>query len=797
MTSGDPPVDGSQLTVPSLRSLTSMNGLLAAELGGGMVELDVYGHPGSSGFRAGQRIEPGSFTPGGSSTNRPSTRKAFSETAADQSSLTPSDTFFDVGAAPARSAAELRTVLGNSNSRLKPRASILPPQSLRKVASTGDLGTVFPSVALEKAKSRARIEVDIVLESNTCVQGSHLRGVVKIRVRKCLKKDSPLFLGQGKIRVIGFECIPHEVNRCTFYQRSALLSEVTASSQDIYTTELDEDGWAEAKEGIHVLPFSMLLPADSSCGTPKGILNIHSGVSVRYVAMASIKVKDPKTSKESVAHFYRDCEIWPRLEVATSLASAARPLTSEACRSIFMGGPGKVKLSARLHRLYWVAGQTCSVQFRVVNESKKMISGATISLIRTTTIFKPHPHLAAGVGSPTADPDACQTSTMRKQVAESRMEMGQRCTKGHASAKGWWTGVAPGQTSEFSHQLLLPPDVLSVTRVRLLEVEYTLRVSITAGSMGSDIHVILPIRILNFISLDPVHNSPRRAPEDTRTSRPQLTSKPTWYKKSRSTLIDNPSANETVPGMKYSDQDTTVIFQPVSDSTDDVQQVEINNASMDSASVYPPSEFMGPNTTRNLMNCRSSSEDEINQVLSSESRLLRFVRGELPSSGSIQSIGSGFVPHPPRGPRSEMSTRMSQSIIHPSTVTCSQGDEPLRPASLTSFAQRVRDKLQAAHASDNKYEQPIPHGGSKMNITPWTQRKVESLPPSSVSRILPKPPLVVDFAGVMPASDSASLVTPTGLVSGSLATARPPLPPTQKSTNSVGARIKELEEKMR
>ncbi|KAH7925219.1 E set domain-containing protein, partial [Leucogyrophana mollusca] len=439
---------------------------------------------------------------------RPPARSAFSEGEADQSGLTSSDTFFDIGAAPARSAAELRVALGNSNSRLKPRASILPPQSLRKTASTGDLGTVFPSVALEKAKSRARIEVDIVLESDTCVQGSYLKGLVKIHVRKCLKKDSPLLLARGKIRVVGFECIPLEDNRCTFYQRSALLSEVTTCSQDLYKGAPDQDGWAEAKEGIHVMPFAMLLPVDGSCGTPKGILNIHSGVSVRYVAMASIKVRDPKTSKESVAHFYRDCEIWPRLEVALSLAPAPRPLSGEVCKGVFMGGSGKVKFTARLHRLHWVAGQRCTVQLRVVNETKKTIKGATIALIRTTTVFRPHPHLAAGNGSRIADPDACQTSTMRKQVSEATLEMGQRCAKGHASAKGWWTGVAPGQTSEFSHHILLPADALSVARVRLLEVEYTLRVSVTAGSMGSDVHVILPIRIVNFVSLDPPHSSP-------------------------------------------------------------------------------------------------------------------------------------------------------------------------------------------------------------------------------------------------------------------------------------------------
>jgi hypothetical protein len=117
-----------------------------------------------------------------------------------------------------------------------------------------------------------------------------------------------------------------------------------------------------------------------------------------------------------------------------------------------MGGPGKIRLSARLHRFHWVAGQSCTVHFRVVNDCKKLVKGAAIALIQTLTVFKPKPHLDAG----DADLDACQTSTKAKWVTESVLELGQRCSKGHTSAKGWWTGVAPGQTSEFDHSLILP-----------------------------------------------------------------------------------------------------------------------------------------------------------------------------------------------------------------------------------------------------------------------------------------------------------------------------------------------------
>jgi hypothetical protein len=56
-------------------------------------------------------------------------------------------------------------------------------------------------------------------------------------------------------------------------------------------------------------------------------------------------------------------------------------------------------------------------------------------------------------------------------------------------------------------------DALSFTRVRLLEVEYTIRASLSAGSLGADVHVVLPVRIINFLSIDPPPGPPLASPE--------------------------------------------------------------------------------------------------------------------------------------------------------------------------------------------------------------------------------------------------------------------------------------------
>ncbi|OSX67333.1 hypothetical protein POSPLADRAFT_1051478 [Postia placenta MAD-698-R-SB12] len=433
-----------------------------------------------------------------------------SEGNAAQSGFVRSNTLHNFRESQTRNASDLRLLMGNANARLKSGAVVRPTHS-RQPCGAVDRDPLADPVSLEQAKSRARIDVDIVLESNACVQGDFLRGYVKLRVRKRSRKELPMLLAGGKVRVVGFECIPSQDERHTFYQCASPLSEITDQLHRIYEKPAGADGFAPAIEGVHVLPFAMRLPADGTCGTPKGVLSVHSGVAVQYVAMVSIKVKNPKNGKRSIAHFYRHCEIWPRLSPSVVLLPAARPLQSATSKSLSMlGSANKVKLTGLLHRLTWVAGQRCYVTVAVVNETKKTIRTLTLTLIRSTTIFKPKPALDTG-NARTLDPDSCQTTTMHKVLAETFLQMAHRGTKGHASAKGWWTGVAPGQELTFSHYILLPPEALSVTRNRLLEVEYIIRITLSAGSLTPDIHVTLPIRIINFLSIDPIPRDPTQS----------------------------------------------------------------------------------------------------------------------------------------------------------------------------------------------------------------------------------------------------------------------------------------------
>ncbi|KIY47305.1 hypothetical protein FISHEDRAFT_45565, partial [Fistulina hepatica ATCC 64428] len=435
-----------------------------------------------------------------------------------ETSLLRQRTILSANAPPQRNAQELKSLLGNANSKVKSGAALDYPGN----ASSGATGAE-QRVSLEQGRSRARVEVDLILESNVGVQGGYLNGTVCFEIRRRNKTESEIKISDAKLRLVGFETISNDGERHAFYQCAAPLSNISTTSGRLYESVFDEDGFAYAREGCHTIPFSFHIPFEGDVGVPKGVYCAQGGTSVRYIVLATIKIKDSNSNKRSIAHFYRDCEVWPRLNPSMVLAPSTRPLQATNAKSIFMGGSGKVRLTATLHRLHWVAGQPCTVNVRVENECKRAIKRLTLSVIRTVVVFRPRAHPGDA-----GDSDACETCMTEKHVAESILEMGERGSKGQVSAKGWWAGCEPGETRRSFHSILLPvgipsdffaslhgannfslkPDILSITRGRLLEVDYTLRVSVTAHSLTSDVSVRLPLRIVNFLSLDPPPTAP-------------------------------------------------------------------------------------------------------------------------------------------------------------------------------------------------------------------------------------------------------------------------------------------------
>ena len=168
----------------------------------------------------------------------------------------------------------------------------------------------------------------------------------------------------------------------------------------------------------------------------------------------SFKVKSSYGTEFSISHFYRDCELWPRLDSFLVLSSSSRPRSAKMSKRLFMGGKGKIDFTAQLHRSTWIAGQRCYIDFKVSNDTRKAFKSLSVTLIRTTTLFKPHPFLDALPGR--ADPDACRTTTTSKPVATDTLVMARVGEKGRASAEGWWTGVNAKDEIVFSHYIPLP-----------------------------------------------------------------------------------------------------------------------------------------------------------------------------------------------------------------------------------------------------------------------------------------------------------------------------------------------------
>lgn len=106
-----------------------------------------------------------------------------------------------------------------------------------------------------------------------------------------------------------------------------------------------------------------------------------------------------------------------------------------------------------LHRLHWVSGQRCFVKALVSNNTTRSLKSFTLTLIRRTTTFKSS---AAMNIDGRDDPDACQTNTSYKEIAQSSLEMTHRVIRGYAGSRGWWTGVNPGEKTTFSHYVLIP-----------------------------------------------------------------------------------------------------------------------------------------------------------------------------------------------------------------------------------------------------------------------------------------------------------------------------------------------------
>lgn len=492
---------------------------------------------------------------------------------------------------PSPAPAELVCLLGDKHGKLKAGATVGPRDQKGRSYTRADNSTPQKPVnttALERAKPKPRVQLNLRLAGDTFVQGQAISGQLIVYVRST---KFPVRLANNKLRVIGFECLTDGPNFHVFFHHSCQFDEISYAGEQIFSESpdySDEEGYREAREGIHVLPFEMTLPDDSSCGKPKGVVDVR-GAAMRYIVMASVNIKDPDTNQLSLAHFYRTCSIWPSLSIHGVLVPSTRPLVSTAVMTLYRGGSrNKLKLSARVPRPSYFAGQRCYVHVQIMNDTWRTVRSLRLNLIRTTTVYRPQ----SGKETRREDHDSdghvsnnYQSKAFVDEISESRLVMAEPTTRRCASSKGWWAGVNPQERTAFTHSILIPPDTLSVARTELLAVDHAIRVTVyaSAGTLGltSHLSVILPIRVLSMISVDPP-TSVSRPPNMltvTNTNRPDVVNGHCLHlpPSDAENHVDLPPSYRTRPSSLEHPQDIPEIlpnYQPTRSSWSNTPSVE-------------------------------------------------------------------------------------------------------------------------------------------------------------------------------------------------------------------------------
>ncbi|KAJ1302584.1 hypothetical protein OPQ81_002901 [Rhizoctonia solani] len=368
------------------------------------------------------------------------------------------------------------------------------------------------SSRLETEKSRPRVELYFGLNNHIAVEGSFIGGSLIVRVRKPRRGEARhIRMDGGKIRVLGYEGIS-ESERYAFYQCTTSLVDAVGDHEQLYDSTSDSEGFRVAREGTFALEFKMHIPPSTEPRTgknvPKGVIQDESTNStIKYILLISFKIRDDSdnaagldkyasltNAKTSIAHFYRYVEIWPTYrplvlsstEEVRSSVDHSGTVSSRAARELFLGGSGMLHLTAVLHRKVWLAGQKCMVYIGAWNETRKFIKTLSLAIIRKTTIARPNQI----------------ESINRKQIAEITLEAVRGPSFGAVTGKGWWAGVEPGSSCEFSHMIDIPIDALTIPRTHVVEISYVLRVSLVTGSLSPNVFVDLPFVIINAISTD-------------------------------------------------------------------------------------------------------------------------------------------------------------------------------------------------------------------------------------------------------------------------------------------------------
>lgn len=285
-------------------------------------------------------------------------------------------TLFHPASSTERASQELDVMLGKPRSRRLSANALLPVPDAPK-----------SKVRLEASKkSRARVELDVVIEREAVVEGGDLRGRFEVVVRGG-KRGHGLRVGAGKIRVVGYEEVGgNGGTRHIFFQHQYPLPVFQNHEDSLHTSlfadDADEEGFHLAVDGTHAIPFSCPLPVGG--GAKGSFTSAHpKGPNVRYVVVGSIKLHLPKTGKRAIAHFYRPLVVLPYHNPAAVLSPALEPIVEYVENGLgwsISGEKGRVFIQVALGRRIWVAGQRVWCEIGVRNDSNKKVRDVILQL---------------------------------------------------------------------------------------------------------------------------------------------------------------------------------------------------------------------------------------------------------------------------------------------------------------------------------------------------------------------------------------------------------------------------------
>lgn len=130
----------------------------------------------------------------------PSTLKARGRSLSEGYNLARHSTLLSSNANPIQHARQLSRLLAPTSSAA-PRAS----GSLSKKATSTPASAKIAALEGAKPASKARVDIDVMLESSLVVEGGALRGRMEIKVAPGDKKSGDVWMGEPKIRAVGFE----------------------------------------------------------------------------------------------------------------------------------------------------------------------------------------------------------------------------------------------------------------------------------------------------------------------------------------------------------------------------------------------------------------------------------------------------------------------------------------------------------------------------------------------------------------------------------------------------------------